>query len=67
MKKKFPKKFLRWETQTGNLYAAIDSAQEELESEIKKFKEKKETLLRRGSRSFKKSLHLSPMSRFRKK
>lgn len=64
---KLPRKSFHWESSAENLPAAIDSAQEELEAEIKKFKTKKETLLKRGSRSLKKSLRLSPLARFRKK
>jgi len=63
----FPGKFFRIETQSENLYSAIDEAKEELETEIQKYKTKKDTLFKRGARSFKKSLNLSPMARFRKK
>lgn len=60
-----PGKFFRAEVQSENLYSAIDEAKEELEIEIRKFKNKSETLFIRGARSFKKSFRLSPMARFR--
>ncbi|OGZ33309.1 MAG: ribosomal subunit interface protein [Candidatus Portnoybacteria bacterium RBG_13_41_18] len=62
---KFPGNFFRSEVQSEDLYSAVDEAKEELELEIRKFKQKKETKFIRGARSAKKSLRISPMARFR--
>ena len=59
-------KMLRAEAQTQDVRASIDEVREELHAEILKFKGRRETLFRRGARSIKKLLHLSPLARFRK-
>lgn len=56
---------LRAEAETESIYASIDEVRDQIEEEIKKFKEKKDTLFKRGARSIKKMLNLSPMARFR--
>ena len=61
-----PGKFFRFEARGENLYAMVDEAENELENEIQKFKRKKETLFKRGARSFKKLYGISPLARFRK-
>lgn len=60
-------KLFRVESERDDLCAAIDEARDDLEREIKKFKEKKETVFIRGARSFKKMFNLSPLARFRNK
>jgi len=62
---RFTGKFFRAETRGESLYAMIDEAQEELEEEIIKYKTKQATMFKRGAISFKKSLGLSSMARFR--
>jgi len=63
----FPGKFFRSEVSGENFFSMIDDVKEELETEIKKYKTKKETLFIRGARSLKKLYGLSPLARFRKK
>jgi len=60
-------KVLRAEAETQDIRASLDEVHEELEKEILKFKGKKLALLRRGGRSIKKLLHLSPLARFRRR
>ena len=62
-----PGKFFRFEVKGDNLYSIVDEADNELESEITKYKTKKETLFKRGARSIKKLYGLSPLARFRRK
>jgi len=62
-----PGKFFRFEARGDNLYAMVDEVDNELESEIQKYKAKKETLFKRGARSIKKLYGISPLARFRKK
>ena len=57
---------LRAESKTQDAWASIDEVRTELHAEILKFKGKREALFRRGARSIKKFLHLSPLARFRK-
>lgn len=59
-------KTLRSEASSGDPRAAIDLVRDELHDEILKFKGKHETLFRRGARSLKKLLRLSPLARFRR-
>lgn len=59
-------KTIRAEAREQDVRAAIDVVREELHVEILKFKGRRETLFRRGARSIKKFLHLSPLARFRK-
>lgn len=60
-------KMFRVESEKDDLYAAIDEVRDDLEREIKKFKEKKDTVFIRGARSIKKAFRISPLARFRKK
>ena len=64
---KIPGKLFRAQAKTDDIYASIDQIKDELQREIKRFKEKKLTKNRRKERSFKKTRALSPLSRFRKK
>ena len=57
---------IRAEAEAQDARAALDEVREELHAEILKFKGKRETLFRRGARSLKKVLRLSPLARFRK-
>ncbi|MEN9405509.1 MAG: hypothetical protein RLY47_468 [Candidatus Parcubacteria bacterium] len=44
---------LRTEAEEGDLYAAIDVAKDELVEELRRLKEKKSSMVRRGGRMFK--------------
>jgi len=59
-------KMFRAESEQDDLLAAIDEVRDDLEQEIKKFKEKKETIFIRGARSLKKKFSISPLARFKK-
>lgn len=59
-------KIIRAEAETQDVRAAVDETRQELHNEILKFKGKRKTLFRRGARSIKKLLHLSPFARFHK-
>jgi len=59
-------KMFRAESEQEDLLAAIDEVRDDLEQEIKKFKEKKETIFIRGARSLKKKFSISPLARFKK-
>lgn len=59
-------KLFRAEAAMPDARAAVDVVRDELYREINKFKGKRETLFRRGARSIKKLLRLSPLARFRK-
>ena len=59
------KNLLRSRTEALSVQAAIDEIKDELKNEINKFKGKRETVFRRGSRSISKFLRLSPLARFR--
>lgn len=60
-------KMFRVESEKEDLFSAIDEVRDDLEAEIKKFKNKKETIFIRGARSIKKRFRISPLARFRKK
>lgn len=60
-------KLFRAESEQGDIYAALDETRDDLEQQIKKFKNKQDTIFIRGARSFKKNFGLSPLARFRKK
>ena len=60
-------KAFRAESEQSDLLAAIDETRDDLEQEIKKFKEKKETIFIRGARSIAKKFRISPLARFREK
>jgi ribosomal subunit interface protein len=60
-------KMFRAESEQADLFSAIDETRDDLEQEIKKFKEKEETIFMRGARSLKKKFSISPLARFRKK
>jgi ribosomal subunit interface protein len=58
---------LRSRSESTDVYSAIDMVKDELRDEILRFKGKKETMFRRGSRSIGKFFRISPMARFKKK
>jgi len=58
-------KIFRAESEQADLLAAIDETRDDLEQEIKKFKERKETIFIRGARSIAKKLRISPLARFK--
>ncbi|MEK7209582.1 MAG: ribosome-associated translation inhibitor RaiA [Patescibacteria group bacterium] len=64
---KIGKNILRSSAESLTVQAAVDEVHDELRNEIYKFKGKRETIFRRGARSFAKLLKISPLARFRKK
>jgi len=64
---RFPGKTLRAESEREDLKLAIVEVKDELQRELKKHKGKAETVTRRKTRIFKKSLRLSPLARFKKR
>lgn len=64
---KIGKNILRSSAESLTVQAAVDEVHDELRNEIYKFKGKRETVFRRGARSFAKLLKISPLARFRKK
>jgi len=58
-------KMFRAESEQADIYAAIDEMRDDLEQEIKKFKEKKGTIFIRGARSIAKKFRISPLARFK--
>lgn len=63
----FPKKLIRSESLKKNLKSAIIEVKDELQREIKEYKEKFIAKEKRGQRAFKKDLKLSPLARFFRK
>lgn len=57
----------RAEAEQFDIYAAIDEVRDDLAQELKRFKNKKETIFIRGARSIKKKFSVSPLARFRGK
>jgi ribosomal subunit interface protein len=64
---RFPKKTLRAVAQSENLKSAISKSKEELERQIKQYKEKPRAKIKRGARIFKKEIKLAPEARFYRK
>jgi len=60
-------KLFRVESEKDDIYAALDDVRDGLEQEIKKYKNKRETIFLRGARSIKKRFGISPQARFRNK
>ena len=58
---------LRSRAESTDVYSAIDMVKDELRNEILRFKEKKETMFRRGARSVGKFFRISPLARFKRK
>jgi len=59
-------KMFRAESEQADIFSAIDEMRDDLEQEIKKFKDKKETIFIRGARSIAKRFRVSPLARFKK-
>ena len=59
-------KMFRAESEQTDIFSAIDEMRDDLEQEIKKFKEKKGTIFLRGARSIAKKFRISPLARFKK-
>jgi len=64
---RFPKKSLRSTAQSKDLKLAITEVKDELQRELKQYKEKIIAITKRRIRAFKKELELSPKARFYKK
>ena len=60
------KKLFRAESEQADIFSAIDEVRDDLEQEIKKDKDKRETIFLRGARSIKKKFGLSGLARFKK-
>ncbi|OGZ34016.1 MAG: ribosomal subunit interface protein [Candidatus Portnoybacteria bacterium RIFCSPLOWO2_12_FULL_39_9] len=63
----WPGKILRVEASEWDLRAAVDKVKDELQREIKKYKDKQAVKDARRERSFKKAKSLSPFARFRRR
>jgi len=61
---KVPGRILRAEAEQWDMRVAIDQAKDELQVELKKYKNKQETQFRKGSRMLKKLTSLSPLAWF---
>lgn len=62
-----PAKSIRAESVSENLYLAINEVKDELQREIKKYKNKSIAREKRRARVFKKEIHLSSQARFYRK
>jgi putative sigma-54 modulation protein len=58
-------RLIRVERTEESLSAAIDFAKDDLQREIRQYKDKKSTMFVRGARSWKKFWRVSPLARFR--
>lgn len=63
---KVPGRVLRAEAEQWDMRVAIDEVKNELQTELKKYKNKQETEFRKGSRILKKLTSLSPLAWFGK-
>lgn len=63
---KFPGKSIRAESTRKNIHLAIDEVKEELQREIRRYTEKKDSKYKRTARRIKRLLKLSPLARFRR-
>jgi len=64
---KFPKRSIRSTARAKNLKLAISEVRDELQRELKEYKEKRLDVAKRGARTFKKELKVSPHARFYRK
>lgn len=64
---RFPGKSIRSTAESENLKLAITEVKDELQRELKQYKEKLTSLSKRRQRVLKKFLHLSPQARFFRK
>ena len=60
---KVPGKLLRAEAEGATVYAAIDLVKDEVQRELREYKNRRQDLRRRGLRSLKKRMNLSPLAR----
>lgn len=63
---RLPGKVVRAEAEEWNLRQAIDQVKDELQRELKKYKEAQSAKYKRGARIFKQLVKLSPLAWFRK-
>jgi len=64
---KFPKKSIRLVAKRGNLKLAINEVKDELQRELKEYKEKIIAKEKRKTRIFRKNFKISPLARFYRK
>ncbi len=64
---RLPKKIVRAEASAKNLKLAVVEVKEELQRQLKEYKEKFSAKTKRGQRALKKEFHLSPQARFFRK
>jgi ribosomal subunit interface protein len=64
---RLPKKSVRAEVYAKDIFASIDAVKDELQQELKKYKQKKEAVYKRSERALKKLFRLSPFSRLWRK
>ena len=64
---RFPKRTLRSVAESDNIKQAITEVKDELQRELKQYKEKFRAKTKRGARVLKKELKLSPSARFYRK
>jgi len=64
---RFPKRTLRSIAESDNIKQAITEVKDELQRELKQYKEKLISKTKRGARVLKKELKLSPLARFYRK
>jgi len=64
---RFPKRSLRSTAEGEDLKSAITEIKDELQRELKEYKEKLTAKMKRGTRVFKKELKLAPSARFYRK
>jgi ribosomal subunit interface protein len=64
---RFPGKSLRSRVKNKNMRLAINEMKGELQRELKEYKKKTDTQIKKGARKFKKDLKTSPQARFYRK
>lgn len=63
---KVPGRIIRAEAEEWDMRVAVDKVKDELQAELKKYKNKQETEFRKGSRILKKLISISPLAWFGK-
>lgn len=64
---RFPKKSLRSTAQSEDLRLAITEVKDELQRQLKRYRDRAKSKIEKGQRSLKKSLRLSPSARLKRK
>lgn len=64
---RLPRQGVRSEAKGSDLYLTIDQVKDELQRLLKKYKGKRQAKYKRGARTFKKIMRLSPLARFKRK